>query len=146
LLKLSGIKNVRKLVILAVNAETSPDALEHRSDQIPVMSKAMKAMIDVPINRYSFDTVMLMRLAVNQWQKDLRTRPRDPDSPFAPGADIYFINASLGELTDPDERLSLMKIPTAMYLSDDQVDRLLGAASRLILNDKEFQRLMKDLE
>jgi len=145
LLKLAGVKNVRKFVILAVNAETSPDAFEYRSDQIPIMSKAMKAMIDVPINRYSFDTMMLIRLSLNQWQKDLRTKARDPESPFAPDANIYFINASLSEVADPDERLALMKIPTSLQLSDDQIDRLVHAASRLILNDKDFQRLMEDL-
>jgi NTE family protein len=145
LLKLSGVKNIRKLVVLAVNAETSPDAIEYRSDQVPIMSQAMRSLIDVPINRYSFDTVMLTRLALKEWQKELRDKPRDPESPFAPDATIYFINASLGEIVDPDERLSLMKIPTSLYLTDDQIDRLVRAASDLLLRDTEFLRLMEDL-
>ena len=145
LLKLSGVKNIQKLVILAVNAETSPDAFEYRSDQVPVMSQAMRSMIDVPINRYSFDTVMLIRLALKQWQQELNDKPREADSPFAPDAKIYFINASLNEVVDPVERLSLMKIPTSLYLTDDQIDRLVRAASDLILRDREFQRLMEDL-
>lgn len=128
ILKLSGVKNVHKLVVLAVNAETSPDAFEYRSDQIPVISLAIRAMIDVPINRYSFDTVMLIRLVLKQWQKDLRDLPRTPDSPFAPGADIYFVNVSLNEIADPDERMALMKIPTSLSITDDQIDRLLRAA------------------
>ena len=146
LLKLSGVKNIHKLVVLAVNAETTPDALEYRSDQVPIMSQAMRSMIDAPINRYSFDTVMLMRLALKEWQKELRDKPRDLDSPFAPDAKIYFINASLGEVVDPDERLSLMKIPTSLYLTDDQVARLVRVASDLILHDAEFQRLMSDIQ
>lgn len=145
LLKLSGVKNIHKLVILAVNAETTPDAVEYRSDQVPIMSQAMRSMIDAPINRYSFDTVMLMRLALKEWQKELRDKPRDPDSPFAPDAKIYFINASLSDVVDPDERLSLMKIPTSLYLTDDQVDRLVRVASDLLLRDAEFQRLMSDI-
>ena len=146
LLKLSGVKNIHKLVVLAVNAETTPDALEYRSDQVPIMSQAMRSMIDAPVNRYSFDTVMLMRLALKEWQKELRDKPRDLDSPFAPDAKIYFINASLGEVVDPDERLSLMKIPTSLYLTDDQVARLVRVASDLILHDAEFQRLMSDIQ
>ena len=39
-----------------------------------------------------------------------------------------------------------MKIPTTMYLTDPQIDRLLLAASRLIRNDPEFQRLMRDMQ
>ena len=146
LLKLSGVKNIHKLVILAVNAETTPDAVEYRSDEVPIMSQAMRSMIDAPINRYSFDTVMLMRLALKEWQKELRDKPPDPDSPFAPDAKIYFINASLSDVVDPDERLSLMKIPTSLYLTDDQVDRLVRVASDLILRDAEFQRLMSDMQ
>lgn len=41
LLLTAGVKNVKKLVILTVNAETSPDVLEFRSDHVPVLSKAM---------------------------------------------------------------------------------------------------------
>jgi NTE family protein len=145
LLKLSGVKNIRKLVVLAVNAETSPDAFEYRSDQLPIMSQAMRSLVDVPINRYSFDTILLTRLALKEWQKELRDKPRDPESPFAPDATIYFINASLGEVVDPDERLSLMKIPTSLYLTDEQIDRLVRAASDLVLRDTEFLRLMRDL-
>ncbi len=63
-LKFVHVKNVRKLVMLAVNAETSPDVMEYRSDHVPVMSKAMRALIDVPIDRYSVDTIRLMQIGV----------------------------------------------------------------------------------
>jgi NTE family protein len=39
-----------------------------------------------------------------------------------------------------------MNIPTTLYLKDPQIDQLLLAASRLIRNDPDFQRLMRDLE
>jgi len=133
-------------VILAVSAETSPDVMEFRSDQVPTLSKAMSTLVDAPINRYSFDTIQFLKIGVAKWQLELRTKQRDPDSPFAPDADIYFINASLAAIADPDERMSLMKIPTTLYLNDENIDRLIGAASRLIVHDKEFQRLMQDIE
>lgn len=140
------LKRVRKVVILSVNAETSPDVLEYRSDHIPAITSAMSSMVDLPINRYSFDTITLMRQLVEKTRLQLRSSRRAADSLFTPDADIYFINASLSEVDDPDERLSLMKIPTTMYLTDSQIDQLLLAASRLIRNDPEFQRLMRDLE
>ena len=146
ILKEGNLRGIRKFVVLAVNAETSPDVLEYRSDHIPVISSAMSAMIDLPINRYSFDTVILVRQGVETARLKLRNTKRAPDSPFTPDADIYFINASLSEVDDPDERQALMKIPTTMYLTDPQIDRLLLAASRLIRNDPEFQRLMQDLQ
>ena len=103
-------------------------------------------MIDLPINRYSFDTITLTRIGLEKARLQLRATPPGADSPFAPDADIYFINASLSEVADADERESLMKIPTTLYLTDLQIDQLLLAASRLIRNDPEFQRLMQDLE
>ncbi|MGH7216578.1 MAG: patatin-like phospholipase family protein, partial [Nitrospiraceae bacterium] len=140
ILKEGNVKGVRKFVVLAVNAETSPDVLEYRSDHIPVISRAMGAMIDLPINRYSFDTITLIRQGVENARLKLRNTRRAADSPFALDADVYFINASLSEVDDPDERRSLMKIPTTMYLTDPQIDQLLLAASRLIRKDPEFQR------
>jgi len=146
LLVMGGVKNVKKLVILAVNAETSPDVMEFRSDHVPVLSKAMSSLIDIPINRYSFDTTTLITMGVEKWRAELKTKPRGPDSPWAKEADIYFINASLSEIEDPDERLGLMKIPTTLYLKDEHIDRLVMAASKLIRGNKEFQRLMKDIQ
>ena len=146
LLKLVGVKNVKKFVVLSVNAETSPDVLEYRSDHVPALSKAMSAMIDVPINRYSLDTIQLMHIGVEKARLQLRNRQRAADSAFAPDADVYFINANFNEIEDPDERAYLMKIPTTLYLTDEQIDRLLVAAARLIHRDPDFQRLMRDLE
>jgi NTE family protein len=146
LLKFERVKDVRKFVIISVNAETSPDVMEFGGDQIPTLSKSLSSLIDVPINRYSSDTIALLRSAVKTSRQQLRTQPRAADSPFAEDADIYFINASLGEIADPDDRASRMRIPTTLYLTDEQIDRLLLAAARLIQNDPEFQRLMQDIE
>ena len=84
-------------------------------------------------------------MGVQKWKDELKLKKRNPDSPFAPDADIYFINASLSEIEDPDERVALMRIPTTLYLTDPQIDSLVMAASKLIRGDKEFQRLMKDI-
>ena len=146
ILKNAGIKNVKKLVVFSVNAETSPDVTEFRSDQIPVMSRVFGSLVDIPINRYSADTLLLMRLGVEKWKERLRNLAADAESVFAQDADIYFIDVSFGAMNDVHEQEYLMKIPTTLYLTDQQIDRLLLAATRLIQNDPEFQRLMRDLE
>lgn len=140
------VKNVKKFVVLAVSAETTPGVTDFGGDQIPTIFKAMSSLIDVPINRYSADSIFLMRIGVKMVREELRKRPRPADSPFAEDAEIYFNNASLSEIADPDERESLMRIPTTLYLTDEHIDRLLLAAAKLIRNDPEFQRLMRDIE
>jgi NTE family protein len=87
-----------------------------------------------------------MRFLVEKWRNDIRSRPPGVESGLAPDAEIYFIDASLGAIDDPVEQEYLMKIPTTLYLTDEQIDHLLNAASRLIYKDQEFQRLMKDLQ
>jgi NTE family protein len=143
--KLLGVKKIKKLVYLMVSAETAPDLSQYVLSDIPGLSRVSRAFIDIPINRYSTDTFQLMRQAVEQWKLEL-SRRQDGASAFAPDADIYFVNASLTELEDPDEMEYLMNIPTNLSLTDQQIDRLLLAATRLIRNDKDFQRLLQDIE
>ena len=139
-------KKVRKLVYLVVNAETSPDLASYRFSEIPALGRVMSALIDIPINRYSTDTLYILRQSVDKLKAQIKARKNPADSKFAADADVYLINASLSEVEDPDERDYLMKIPTTLYLTDEQIERLLLAASRLIRTDPEFQRLMRDLE
>jgi NTE family protein len=140
-----GAKNIRKLVYLMVSAETAPDITQYTLNEIPGLSRVSRALIDIPINRYSMDTMQLMNRAIQQWHVQLRQRPEGVSSVFAPDADIYFINASLTEVTDPEEEARLMNIATNLALTDEEVDHLLLAGSRLLRNDPEFQRLMQDL-
>jgi NTE family protein len=141
-----GAKKIRKLVYLMVSAETIPDVNLYKLNEIPGLMRVSRALIDIPINRYSTDTVELMSQAVMQWRGELRRRAPGSESVFAPDADIYFINASLTELADGVEQARLMDIPTNLSLTDDELDRLLLAATRLLRSDKEFQRLLRDLE
>ena len=141
-----GVKTIRKLVYLMVSAETDPDVSQYKLDEIPSLTRVLNALVDIPINRYSDDTLELMSQAVTQWRAQLHQRARTGPSVFTPDADIYFINASLSELADPEEQARLMKIPTNLSLTDSQVDQLVLAASKLVRNDKDFQRLLRDLE
>lgn len=90
LLKLGRVKNVRKFVVLSVNAETSPDVMEFGSYEIPGLLKSLSSLIDVPINRYSSDTIELMRFGVDRLRQQLHTQPRAADSPFTTDADSLF--------------------------------------------------------
>ncbi|MBX3302962.1 MAG: patatin-like phospholipase family protein [Nitrospira sp.] len=145
-LRNAGVNAIKKLVFISVNAETSPDVKDYRSDEVPVFTRVFSALVDIPINRYSADTLLLLRFGVEALRAKLRIQSMEEDSPFAPDADIYFIDVSLGAVDDTDEQEYLMKIPTTLYLTDQQIDRLLIAASQLIRKDQEFQRLMADLQ
>ncbi len=143
---LLGAKNIRKLVYLMVSAETAPDTNQYELADIPGLTRVSRALIDIPINRYSTDTLQLLDQAIQRWRLQLRQRPEGVPSVFTPDADIYFINASLTELTDPEEEARLMNIATNLALTNEEVDHLLVTGSRLLRNSPEFQRLIRDLE
>jgi NTE family protein len=146
MLEAKGVRRIRKLVFLVVNAETEPDVDQYKLDAIPDLLQVMHALVDIPIDRYSADTLHFMNQAVIRWRAQIRQRAQAANSIFSPDADLYFINAGLSELEDQEEKVRLMKIPTGLALTDGELDRLLLAASRLVRNDKEFQRLLADLE
>jgi len=115
-----GAKKIRKLVYLMVSAETTPDPSEYMLNEIPGLMRVSRALVDIPINRYSTDTAELMRQSVAQWRRELRQRPPGDESVFTADADIYFINASLMAVTDPEEEARLMNIPTNLSLTDER--------------------------
>ena len=96
-----------------------------RSDHIPSASRVFGSLVDIPINRYSSDTLLLMKLGVEKWQEEERSRGHvhpgtsqdHSDSEFADDADVYFIDVSLGAVVDADEQQHLMRIPTTLYLN-----------------------------
>lgn len=143
---LLGAKNIRKLVYLMVSAETAPDTNQYELADISGLTRVSRALIDIPINRYSTDTLQLLDQAIQRWRLQLRQRQEGVPSVFTPDADIYFINASLTELTDPEEEARLMNIATNLALTNEEVDHLLVTGSRLLRNSPEFQRLIRDLE
>ena len=141
-----GVQKVRKLVFFLVSAEIDPDVSEYKLDELPNLTRVLNALVDIPMNRYSADTKELLDKAITQWRAQLRQRARTEQSVFTPDADIYFIDVSLSALEDAELQARVMKIPTNLSLTDGQVDDLLLAASTLIRNDTEFQRLLRDLE
>lgn len=140
-----GAKQIRKLVYLMVSAETSPDPDQYILNEIPGLMRVSRALVDIPINRYSTDTLEFMKQSVEQWRTQLLQRPQGVESAFTPDADIYIISASFTEMEDLQEQARLMNIPTNLALNGEQVDHLLQAGAQLLRNDKEFQRLMRDL-
>jgi NTE family protein len=144
--QLLGVKKIRKLVYLMVSAETAPDVTQYQLNEIPGLMRVSKALVDIPINRYSTDTFALMSQAVTQWRTQLRQRPPSIHSLFTSDADIYFISVSLAEIEDAVEHARFMNIPTNLSLTDGEIDHLILAASKLLRNDKDFQRLLHDLE
>jgi NTE family protein len=144
----SMIDSVRRIAIFVVNARSNPS-----TDYVQIILKAT----GVPIDRYSYEAVELLKDMVARWQ---RAREIKASGVFAntgnsalaraaanvPNIDIFPIEISFEALADPadrEERDYLMNLPTSLVLPPEAVDRLRAAAGRIVRESADFQALKR---
>ena len=148
------LDHVRRIVIVVVNAKSSPEIAWAESPAAPGSIALLVQATGVPIEAYSSDTVELLRDIQARWQNQRKIRDSaalsaDPDrvlteAAHAPDTDLYVIDVSFQELKDRKEFEYLNGLPTTFVLPAEAVDRLRAAAGAIILASPEFQRLLKD--
>jgi len=153
-LKALGMENTRKVVIILVNAETALDVESSRQMQSPTFAAALSAATSVPLQRYSFETVALLKDRLAEWQREsyaeacgTAASPGKGASGKTSGAeckgvDFHFIEVNFSEHPDPQERDYLKRLPTSFVLSNEAVDRLIAAGRLVLKNNSEYQRLL----
>lgn len=136
-----GLRGVRRLVFVVVNAESKPDLSPDRSADVPSLAQQLKAVSDIPLNRYSFETAELLRSSLEQWRSELR-RPG-----VRPGGEVQFflVEVDPARLADAAERDYFLGIPTTLTLAPEQVDRLRTVAARMMRESPDYQRLLEGL-
>jgi NTE family protein len=151
----SRVDKLRRVVVIVVNSLSVPKTKWDQSARPPNDFAILLKATGVPIDRYSYEAVELLKDIVARW-KTLR-RLRDAGV-FANGAygdlaalanvpdmEIYAIDVSFAAVKDEAEHDYLNDLPTSFVLSDEAVDRLRAAAGTIIEQSPEFQRLLKDL-
>jgi NTE family protein len=127
----------KKMVIIMVNAETEGSRAVDRSADVPTLMQVLRALVDVPINRYSYETQVLGRQSIEAWQRRLAESGGAPE--------LYLVEVSLNAVADPAEHEFLNTVPTSLQLPRPTTDRIRRAASQLLDNSPDFRRLLDAL-
>ncbi len=150
----SPLSNVHRIVIFVVNSLSVPKTNWDEFEDPPGTFDTLIKASGVPIDRYSFEAVELLKDIAARWQLMRRIR----DSPAydshkdaglaevrnAPDIQLYAIDVSFAQLKDKAELDYLNDLPTTFVLPDEAVDRLRAAAAKIVLEAPEFRRLLKD--
>ena len=138
--EVSGFNKLKRFAVVSVNslADTDNDWGTHESP--PSGVTMLVRATGVPIDRYSYEQIELLRDFVRALQKLHGT----DGQPLA--IEFYAIDINFDAIADPEERRYFRNLPTSFVLSEEQVDRLREMAGRLLRQSPEYQRLLRDLD
>ncbi|MCM8595258.1 patatin-like phospholipase family protein [Accumulibacter sp.] len=149
------LDGVRRVIVFIVNSLSSPPTDWDESESPPGTLSILLKSAGVPIDRYSYEAVELLRDMAARWQtfrlignSAAMATNKDPAVAAAlrvPDAEIYAIDVSFSALRDKEEFAYLNEQPTSFVLPAEAVDRLRAAAGQIIMDSAEFQRLLRDI-
>ncbi len=144
------VENVRKLVLIVVNAETEPDTKWDRTAGIPPFGAMLSSYSSIAIERYNQETIALLKESVKSWADEIRTqRCEGGVLSTEPGScgdiQFYVVEVKFDALRDETERMYFKRLPTSFKLDPEEVDKLRDVAKRLLNQSEAFQQLLGDL-
>jgi NTE family protein len=151
-----GFGAVHRIVVIVVNSRSAPKTDWDRKEDPPGTIDQLLKASGVPIDRYSFETIELMKdkEEIYGWRREiaiLKARlagatqaEAEAKIPF-PKLTLHLMDISFDAVKDPAERERLMNLPTSFALPAEDVDLLRDAAAQLLRESPDYQSLLRDL-
>lgn len=130
-----GTQGIRWLVFIVVNAEGHAGFEADRSDNVPSIFRVAQAVADIPLGRYSSDSLELLRAALARWSEEATGQRTQ----------AYYIEVNLAGVDADAERQGLRLLPTALSLAPNDVRRIMAVGKTLFQRSPELARLQQDL-
>ena len=144
--RFAGYRQLRRVVFVVVNAETSARSPEDVSAQVPGPLRTALALADIPINRNSDAALRQMRATVEAWREEVqRAQVRGDDTPFARDVEFHLIEVTLDD-ADPALSERLKAIPTSLELPPGDVELLRAHARRRLRAAPEYRAMLRSLQ
>ena len=150
-IKGTPMERVHKVVFIVVNAETRPDTKWDKTESIPTFGVMLAAYSSIAIDRFNEETIALLKESVGSWANEIKTeRCKGGAVSTSPGScgdiQFYVVEVKFDALKDETERRHFKRLPTALKLPREEVDKTRDAAHRILAESEEFQRLLLDLK
>ncbi len=152
LAKAMGVVNTHRMLVIVVNAQSEMSHKFQQSDNDLSLGQAITASSAIPLNEYSFESLTLLRLALDGLESQLkkgRCKEWAETRQSTEGCDdfkIYLVEVDFDELADRKRRHAMKHLPTSFRLSVEEVDALRASAREIITGSKDFQEFMRDME
>jgi NTE family protein len=144
-LRRNGFSRARRMLFIVVDARTGFDPSYAKRPEPLGIKRVMDAVVSVTFNRYSFETMNLMRARVKRWENEVRsTRCKVALAiPDCDKFDVDLVELSFERVKDKKEREYLDRVPTALTLSSEQIIRLRRAAHLLVDESAELRMFLE---
>jgi NTE family protein len=145
-LRRNGYSRARRMLFIVVDARTGFDPKYARSPEAIGIKHVMDAVVSVTFNRYSFETMNLLRARVGRWEREVRaTRCKVALAiPDCDKFDVDLVELSFERVKDPTEREYLDRVPTAFTISTEEIIRLRRAAHTLVEESPELRHFLEE--
>ena len=152
-----GFGAVHRIVVIVVNSRSAPKTDWDRKEDPPGTIDQLLKASGVPIDRYSFETIELMkdREEIYGWRREIAilkarlagaTQAEAEAKVAVPKLTLHLMDISFDAVKDPAERERLMNLPTSFALPAEDVDLLRAAAAQLLRESADYQSLLRDLD
>ena len=150
----AGLHRLDRIAVIIVNARSAPSTDWDRSETPPGIVDQLVQSSGVPIDRYSYELVQLMRDNIERSAllRELLVARRRLAGASESEAEadtrrvaLFAIDVSFETIADPDERRYFLNLPTTFVLPPEAVDRLRELGGRLLRESPDYQQLREDL-
>jgi NTE family protein len=145
-LRRNGFSRARRMLFIVVDARTGFDETYAQRPMPLGIKKVMDAVVSVTFNRYSAETMNLMRARVKNWETEVRDTRCKVALAIADCEkfDVDLVELSFERVKDPEERKYLDLVPTAFTISTEQTGRLRRAARLLVEESPELRVFLEE--
>ena len=144
-LKAYRLTNTKKVLFVVVNAAATLNPELSLTAETPSISETLNAATTIQSQNYNADTLDLLQLSAPKWTEQVK-RGRCAEY-FAKGCDdftFYTTELNFSHVGEPGAS-RLAAIVTALQLPSEEVDELIQAGERLVLESTVIQQFIHDI-